>query len=70
VGRAVLDRRTIHVPDLQAEGDAYPESAVLRLPDMVPRATAGGIVPIWEPKQTPTPRRRCEVAIPFWAADP
>jgi hypothetical protein len=28
-GRAVLDRRTIHVPDLQAEVDAYPESSVL-----------------------------------------
>jgi two-component system, NtrC family, sensor kinase len=25
VGRAVLDRRTIHVPDLQAEVDDYPE---------------------------------------------
>ena len=28
-GRAVLDRRTIHVPDLQAEVDEYPESSVL-----------------------------------------
>jgi GAF domain-containing protein len=28
-GRAVLDRRTIHVPDLQAEGDEYPESRVI-----------------------------------------
>ena len=28
VGRAVLDRRTIHVPDLQAEVDEYPESSV------------------------------------------
>ena len=27
-GRAVLDRRTIHVPDLQAEVDEYPESSV------------------------------------------
>src|SRR5262249_60022815 len=29
VGRAVLDRRTIHVADLQAEGDEYPDSSVL-----------------------------------------
>src|SRR5215468_6129113 len=29
VGRAVLDRRTIHVADLQAEVDEYPESSVL-----------------------------------------
>jgi GAF domain-containing protein len=28
-GRAVLDRRTIHVPDLQAEVDEYPESSVI-----------------------------------------
>jgi GAF domain-containing protein len=28
-GRAVLDRRTIHVPDLQAEVDEYPESRAL-----------------------------------------
>ena len=28
-GRAVLDRRAIHVPDLQAEVDEYPESSVL-----------------------------------------
>ena len=28
-GRAVLDRRTIHVPDLQAEVDEYPESSIL-----------------------------------------
>jgi two-component system, NtrC family, sensor kinase len=28
-GRAVLDRRTIHVPDLQAEVDEYPESSAL-----------------------------------------
>src|SRR4030095_15676993 len=28
-GRAVLDRRTIHVPDLQAEVDEYPASIVL-----------------------------------------
>ena len=28
-GRAVLDRRTIHVPDLQAEVDGYPESSAL-----------------------------------------
>jgi two-component system, NtrC family, sensor kinase len=27
-GRAVLERRTIHVPDLLAEVDAYPESSV------------------------------------------
>ena len=27
VGRAVLDRRTIHVPDLQAEVDEYPEAS-------------------------------------------
>src|SRR5262245_13085467 len=27
-GRAVLERRTIHVPDLQAEVDEYPESSV------------------------------------------
>ncbi len=27
VGRAVLDRRTIHVPDLQAEVDEYPDSS-------------------------------------------
>jgi GAF domain-containing protein len=27
VGRAVLDRRTIHVPDLQAEVDDYPEAS-------------------------------------------
>src|SRR5262245_10969032 len=26
MGRAVLDRRTIHVADMQAEGDEYPES--------------------------------------------
>ena len=30
-GRAVLDRRTIHVPDLQAEVDEYPESSILAL---------------------------------------
>jgi two-component system NtrC family sensor kinase len=29
VGRAVLDRRTIHVPDLQAEVDEYPESSAI-----------------------------------------
>jgi signal transduction histidine kinase len=28
-GRAVLDRRTIHVPDLQPEVDEYPESSAL-----------------------------------------
>ena len=28
VGRAVLDRRTIHVPDVQAEVDEYPEASV------------------------------------------
>ena len=28
-GRAVLDRRTIHVPDLQAEVDEYPESSAI-----------------------------------------
>ena len=28
-GRAVLDRRTIHVPDLQAEVDEYPEGSIL-----------------------------------------
>jgi two-component system, NtrC family, sensor kinase len=27
VGRAVLDRRTIHVPDVQAEADEYPEAS-------------------------------------------
>jgi GAF domain-containing protein len=27
-GRSVLDRRTIHIPDLQAEVDEYPESSV------------------------------------------
>ena len=26
-GRAVLDRRTIHVPDVQAEADEYPEAS-------------------------------------------
>ena len=31
-GRAVLDRRTIHVPDVQAEVDEYPESSALRGP--------------------------------------
>jgi GAF domain-containing protein len=29
VGRAVLDRRTIHVPDVQAEVDEYPEASAL-----------------------------------------
>jgi GAF domain-containing protein len=29
VGRAVLDRRTIHVPDIQAEVDDYPEGSAL-----------------------------------------
>jgi hypothetical protein len=28
-GRAVLDRRTIHVPDVQAEVDEYPESSAI-----------------------------------------
>ena len=28
-GRAVLDRRTIHVPDLQAEADEFPESSAI-----------------------------------------
>src|SRR5262245_63013951 len=27
IGRAVLDRRTIHIPDLQAEIDEYPEGS-------------------------------------------
>ena len=31
-GRAVLDRRTIHVPDLQAEVDEYPRAVLLRGP--------------------------------------
>jgi signal transduction histidine kinase len=30
-GRAVLDRRTIHVPDLQAEVDEFPESSAFAL---------------------------------------
>src|SRR5262245_42770074 len=30
-GRAVLDRRTIHVADLQAEGDEYPEGRDIAL---------------------------------------
>src|SRR5262249_13600660 len=29
VGRAVLDRRTIHIADLQAETDEYPEGSAL-----------------------------------------
>ena len=28
------------------------------------------LVPIWDPDRTPTPLRRWEPAVPFWAADP
>jgi hypothetical protein len=26
--------------------------------------------PIWKPSQTPSPLRRWEPAVPYWAADP
>jgi hypothetical protein len=28
------------------------------------------LVPIWEPAQTPTPLRRWQPPVPYWAADP
>jgi two-component system NtrC family sensor kinase len=73
-GRAVLDRRTIHVPDLQAEVDEYPESSVfarsygfrtvLNVP-LLRRAEAIGTISIRRTEVRPFTHRQIELLKTF-----
>ena len=63
--------------DLRRQG--WAPSQTLQIPDRcgcsteylpVPAGDGWVLVPIWDPERTPTPLRRREPAVPFWAADP
>jgi hypothetical protein len=67
-GREVAPMR-FRASDLARTGWMPPET--LLMPDWCGRSTEYlQLVPIWEPWQTPTPLRRWEPAVPYWASDP
>ncbi len=75
-GREVAPMR-FRASDLRAHG--WEPGGTLHVPDWcgcsteyVPIPSGDGwwsLVPIWEPAQTPSPLRRWEPAVPYWAAD-
>jgi hypothetical protein len=75
-GREVATMR-FRAADLRRHGWTPPQT--LQIPDWCGCSTeylpmpAGddwwSLVPIWEPAQMPTPLRRWEPAVPFWASD-
>ena len=75
-GREVAPMR-FRAADLRRHGWAPPQT--LQIPDWcgcsteyLPVPTGDGwwpLVPIWEPTQTPSPLRRWEPAVPYWATD-
>src|SRR5262249_48638835 len=73
-GRAVIDRRTIHVADMLAEGDEYPEGRKLalqlgyRTALAVPLVHAGeaiGVIFIWRAEVCPFTVRQIELVNTF-----
>lgn len=63
--------------DLRRQGWAPPQTLQILdwcgcSTEYLPVPTGDGwwsLVPIWEPEQTPTPLRRWEPAVPYWATD-
>jgi hypothetical protein len=76
-GREVAPMR-FRAEDLRPHGWAPPQT--LQIPDWcgcsteyLPVPVGDGwwqLVPIWDPDQTPTPLRRFDAAVPYWARDP